>query len=53
MKNHGDIYRKLRIEINKLPVPFSETASGVELKLLKHLFTPEEAEIALNLNLMP
>lgn len=53
MKNHGDIYRKLRIEINKMPVPFSETASGVELKLLKHLFTPEEAEIALNLNLMP
>jgi NAD-dependent dihydropyrimidine dehydrogenase PreA subunit len=36
-----------------MPIPFSETASGVELKLLKHLFTPAEAEIALNLNILP
>lgn len=36
-----------------MPVPFSETASGVELKLLKHLFEPVEAEIALNLNILP
>ena len=36
-----------------MPVPFSETASGVELKLLKHLFTPAEAEIALHLNILP
>jgi electron transport complex protein RnfB len=51
--NHDDVYRNLSQEINKMPVPFSETESGVELKLLKHLFTPEEAEIALNLNLLP
>ena len=51
--NQDDVYRKLRKEINKMPIPFSETASGVELRLLKHLFTPEEAQIALNLNILP
>ncbi|MGA2782413.1 MAG: 4Fe-4S binding protein [Smithella sp.] len=53
MINQDDVYRKLRDEINKMPIPFSETTSGVELKLLKHLFTPAEAEIALNLNILP
>ena len=53
MINQDDVYRKLRKEINKMPIPFSETASGVELKLLKHLFTPDEAEIALHLNILP
>jgi len=53
MINQDDVYRKLREEINKMPIPFSETASGVELRLLKHLFTPEEAQIALNLNILP
>jgi Na+-translocating ferredoxin:NAD+ oxidoreductase subunit B len=53
MINQDDVYRKLRKEVNKMPIPFPETASGVELKLLKHLFTPEEAEIALNLNILP
>lgn len=53
MINQDDVYCKLREEVNKMPVPFPETASGVELKLLKHLFTPEEAQIALNLNILP
>ena len=53
MINQDDVYRKLREEINKMPIAFSETASGVELKLLKHLFTPAEAQIALNLNILP
>jgi ferredoxin len=53
MNIHEDVYRKLRREINKMPIAYTETTSGVELKILKHLFTPEEAEIALNLNIMP
>jgi Na+-translocating ferredoxin:NAD+ oxidoreductase subunit B len=53
MINQDDVYRKLHKEINKMPIPFPETASRVELKLLKHLFTPAEAEIALNLNILP
>lgn len=53
MNKNDDVYRKLAREIDKMPVPFTETASGVELKILKHLFTPEEAEVALNLNIVP
>ncbi len=53
MNKNEDVYRKLAREIDKMPVPFTETASGVELNILKHLFTPEEAEVALNLNIMP
>ncbi len=45
-----DIYRKLQQHIDKMPIPYPETKSGVELKLLKHLFTPEEAAIALCLS---
>ncbi len=53
MTTHGDVYYKLKQEINKMPIPYSETKSGVELRILKHLFTPAEAEIALNLNILP
>jgi ferredoxin len=53
MTTHGDVYYKLRQEINKMPIPYPETKSGVELRLLMHLFTPAEAEIALNLNILP
>ncbi len=53
MNTHHNVYRKLQQEINKMPIAFSETTSGVELKLLQRLFTPTEAEIALNLNIMP
>jgi Pyruvate/2-oxoacid:ferredoxin oxidoreductase delta subunit len=53
MTTSGDVYDKLKQEINKMPIPYSETKSGVELRLLTHLFTPAEAEIALNLNIMP
>lgn len=38
--NHEDVYRELRLEINKMPVPYLEVVSRVELRLLKHLFTP-------------
>ena len=53
MTTYGDVYYKLKQEINKMPIPYSETKSGVELRILKHLFTPAEAEIALNLNILP
>ncbi|MHA2392628.1 MAG: ATP-binding protein [Promethearchaeota archaeon] len=44
-----DIYRKLQQHLNSLPVGFPATESGVEIRLLKHLFTPEEAKIASHL----
>jgi len=47
------IYRTLQIYLDSLPIDYPETKSGVELKILKHIFTPQEAEIALNLKLIP
>ena len=53
MKDSDDIYRRLQQHIDRMPIPFPATKSGVELRLLKHLFTPEEAEIALALSALP
>jgi len=45
-----DVYRQLQEHFDRAPLRFPATESGVEIRLLKHLFTPEEAEIALALN---
>ena len=44
------IYRNLQKHLDELPVGFPPTKSGVELKLLKYLFTIEEAKIATKLS---
>lgn len=49
----GDIFKKLAKHLDNLPGGFPETDSGVELRILKQLFTPEEAEIATGLQMMP
>ena len=49
----SDIYRQLQRHLDIMPVPFPATESGVELRLLKHLFTEEEASIAVNLSALP
>jgi hypothetical protein len=46
MAAETDAYRKLQEHLNKMPVGFPATASGVEINLLKMIFTPEEARIA-------
>jgi Pyruvate/2-oxoacid:ferredoxin oxidoreductase delta subunit len=48
-----DIYRQLQRHLDKMPVPFPETKSGVEIRLLKHLFNEEEAWVALQLSAVP
>ncbi len=48
-----DIYKKLAKHLDNLPGGFPETESGVELRILKKLFTPREAEIAPGLVMMP
>lgn len=48
-----EIYRELQKHLDGMPVGFPPTESGVELKVLKHLFTPKEAEIAIKLSFMP
>jgi hypothetical protein len=48
-----DIYHKLASQLDNLPAGFPATDSEVELKILKQLFTPEEAEAAMVLSLFP
>lgn len=49
----ADIYERLAKHLDMLPAGFPPTDSGVELKILKRLFTPEEAEAAMALTLFP
>jgi ferredoxin len=47
----ADVYQSLREHLDKLPAGYPATDSGVELRILKQLFTPKEAQMALNLGL--
>lgn len=47
------VYYQLREFLDRFPVGFPRTDSGVEIKILKKLFLPEEAEIALLLTPLP
>ncbi len=49
----GPIYNTLAQHLDTLPGGYPATESGIELRILKRLFTPEEAEIAVHLTLMP
>jgi ferredoxin len=49
-----DVYRNLQEHIDEyLPMNYPSTETGVEIRLLKHLFTPEEARLTLNLSALP
>ncbi|MBI9085052.1 MAG: 4Fe-4S binding protein [Desulfobacterales bacterium] len=47
------VYQRLATHLDNLPAGFPATESGVELRILKRFFTPEEAEFALHLTLIP
>ncbi|MGV8073445.1 MAG: ATP-binding protein [Syntrophobacteraceae bacterium] len=47
------IYKKLQQHLNNQAVGFPATRSGVEIKILKHIFAPREAEIASYLSYKP
>ncbi len=47
----SQIYSKLAKHLDSLPAGFPPTESGVELRILKRLFTPREAEVALGLGM--
>ena len=49
----ADIYEMLAQHLDDLPGGFPSTDSGVELRILRRLFTPDEAELALHLTVMP
>nr|WP_320190590.1 4Fe-4S dicluster domain-containing protein [uncultured Desulfobacter sp.] len=48
-----DLYKKLALHLDKMPAGFPATDSGVEVKILKRLFTQDEATIVLGLNMWP
>ncbi len=49
----ADIYEKVRQRLDMFPQGFPKTGSGVELDILRRLFTPEEGEILLALRPFP
>jgi len=52
-KNREDVYRKLQKHLDNQAVGFPATKSGAEIRLLKHIFSPRQAEIAACLNFKP
>jgi ferredoxin len=49
----SNVYQQLARHLDRLPAGFPPTDSGVELRILKRLFTPEEARVATGLTMMP
>lgn len=48
---HKEVFQALAKHLDSFPHGFPATESGKELELLAYLFTPEEAQFALNLSL--
>ena len=48
-----DVYTKLQRHLDNLPIGFPSTNSGVEIRLLKRIFSPKEAKIASELRFLP
>jgi H+/Na+-translocating ferredoxin:NAD+ oxidoreductase subunit B len=48
-----EIYIKLREFLDSLPGGFPKAESGVEIRILRKLFSPEDAELALRLSMEP
>jgi NAD-dependent dihydropyrimidine dehydrogenase PreA subunit len=47
-----DIYERLAQHLDNLPAGYPRTDSGIELRILRRLFAPQEAELALHLTLL-
>ncbi len=48
-----DVYKRLANKLDELPEGFPASKSGVELKILRKIYLPEEAEMALKLTADP
>ena len=48
-----DVYEKLAKHLDNLPGGFPQTKSAVEMRILRRIFTPEDAEFATHLTLIP
>lgn len=53
MTPENDVYRKLQRHLNKMPQGYPATKTGVEIRLLKSIFTPEQAKVATYLDYKP
>ncbi|MFX1316574.1 MAG: DUF362 domain-containing protein [Promethearchaeota archaeon] len=53
LEKNIESYRDLQKHLDKLPVGFPAMESGLELKVLQFIFTPEEAYIATKLKYQP
>lgn len=53
MATTNDVYRKLQKHLNKMPQGYPATKTGVEIRLLEFIFTPEQARIATHLDYKP
>jgi ferredoxin len=51
--NTDKTFKRLAKHLDDLPGGFPPTESGVELRILRRLFTPEEAALAVRLTLIP
>lgn len=47
-----DVFAKLARHLDSLPAGYPETESGVELRILRKLFTPAEASLAMHMTLI-
>ena len=48
-----DVYETLATHLDSLPAGFARTDSGVEMRILRRLFTPEDAQLAVHLTIIP
>jgi Na+-translocating ferredoxin:NAD+ oxidoreductase subunit B len=48
-----DVYEALATHLDSLPAGFPRTDSGVEMRILRRLFTPADAELAVHLTVIP
>jgi electron transport complex protein RnfB len=53
MENETQIYRALQQHLNRLPDGYPPTESDTDIRLLKYVFTPEEARLATQLSIRP
>lgn len=48
-----DVFRRLAEHLDNLPAGYPSTESGVEIRILERLFSPEEAEVATGMSMFP
>ncbi len=53
MNTENQVYRDLQSYLDRLPSGFPQVESGADIRLLKSLFTPEEAKFAMQLSMKP